>query len=109
VRGGEGDEEGGRMLIVEEGSAEVTLAGLEYLRRGTDRLLPTVAVEGVDAFRPVESMCVDEIADCPRLERNHAVERQPAGTERPLAHSHEPVLRLPRPEIGKLPILIVVA
>jgi hypothetical protein len=81
------------MLIVDERFALVTLAGLKQLRRAAGR---NVAAAGVD-----------ELADGERFEREHPLNRQCSRAQRPHAGDHEPVLRLPRGEVGEQPLLVV--
>ncbi len=93
IRRANSHEEIVRMLVVDDRHPFEALAGLKELRRA--------------GRRDVQAAGVDELADGERLERQHAVNRQPPAAHLPLARAHEPVLGLPRREIGEQPFLVV--
>src|SRR5439155_26408775 len=97
------------MLQVDERRIQIALAGLKGLRRAAERPPDPEAVERVHPLGTVETVRVDETANRPWLERKHSVQRQVAGADAAVARCHDPVLRLPRPEVGEPSLLIVVA
>ena len=93
IRRAERHEEIVRMLIVDQRRAQVAFAGLERLRRSAEGDPLAVVVEGVEPLGfPVVTSRVDEPANRPRLEREHAEHGEASRADRALAGEHHPVL-----------------
>src|SRR6185436_15635538 len=85
-----------RMLIVDQRNLIEAFAGLIELRCAANRRQSIVSG-------------VNQPSDRPGLERDHRVDEQASPTDTARAVEHRPILRVPRGEVGKASLLVVVA